>query len=126
MTANYEFPCSPSENQYRVFPDHLENDESIFFHGTSEQNACSILSGGFQINGTLSSVSFSTNSSLALGYACTKRLEQGGRGAVLAVRFRNTSPPEIATEPFGIHVYDLNIEHKIEGICWVPDDYQHT
>jgi len=34
----YPFPSAPERNEYRLFPDDMENDEHIFFHGTAEKN----------------------------------------------------------------------------------------
>ena len=70
MPICYPFPGASEENGYRLFPDHLENDEFVAFHGTAEANLSSIIDSGFIFAGSLQSLSFAKSSALALGYAC--------------------------------------------------------
>lgn len=118
----------PSEaNEYRLFPDELENDDEIFFHGTAAENLASILKDGFKISkilGTLPSLSFAKNSSLALRYACEKRTDASTKGCVIAVRFDQIDKSRIRVEPFGLHVYDFQEQPVIVGYCIIPEDYK--
>src|SRR3712207_2304137 len=91
----YLFQGANEEGGYRLFPDELEDDEYVFFHGTAEGNLQSILENGFRIAGSLPSVSFARNSSLALRYACNSRSENSPRGCVIAVRFHCLKKPGI-------------------------------
>jgi len=119
----YEFPGAGEENGYRLFPDAMENDDHIFFHGTAETNLASILSNGFRISGNLQSVSFARNSSLSLRYACEARSISSPRGVIIAAKFDGLNKPHIAQESFGIHVYNLDAQPRIVGYCFVPADY---
>ncbi|MEZ0084931.1 hypothetical protein ABIF72_007429 [Bradyrhizobium japonicum] len=56
---------APSGN-YNVFPETLENDPDIYFHGTAASALKPIITNGFKPANTLYSVSFSATSSLAL------------------------------------------------------------
>jgi hypothetical protein len=62
----YPFPEDPSRNDYRLFPDELENDALVLFHGTAEKDLASILKDGFRPPGQLASTSFANNSSVPL------------------------------------------------------------
>lgn len=119
----YPFPSAPEENEYRIFPDAMENDGLIFFHGTAEKNLASIVDNGFRISGNLSSVSFARNSSLSLRYASEVRDDSSPCGVVLAVRFDCLNKPHIVQEGFGLHVYDLSVRPQIVGYCVVPANY---
>ncbi len=83
----HKFLCDLENLEYCLFPDEMEKDEQIFFHGTTEKNFVSIIATGFRISGDLSSISFARNSSLSLKYACQYRCDDSPRGAVLAVRY---------------------------------------
>jgi hypothetical protein len=54
----YPFNGANEENCYRLFPDEIENDEQVFFHGTAEGNLQSIIGDGFRIPDQLKSISF--------------------------------------------------------------------
>ena len=68
MIKEYKFQLLGEESNYRQFPDEIENNSHILFHGTAEVNFEDIKEQGFQpkISGELSSISFAKNSSLAL------------------------------------------------------------
>jgi hypothetical protein len=119
----YPFPSTPEKNEYRLFPDDMENDGQIFFHGTAEQNFSSIVNNGFRISGNLLSVSFARNSSLPLRYACESRSISSPCGVVLAVRYACLNKPHIVKENFGLHVYNLDEQPKIIGYCVIPANY---
>jgi hypothetical protein len=119
----YEF-LDPSEgNGYLLFPESLESNEHIFFHGTAETNLASILKTGFKISGILPSVSFAKRSSLSLKYACESRCLTSPRGVVIAAMFECLNSPHIARESFGIHVYGFDTQPFIVGYCIVPASY---
>jgi hypothetical protein len=122
----YPFPSAPERNEYRLFPDDMENDEHIFFHGTAEKNLASIVSYGFRISGDLPSVSFAKNSSLSLRYACEGRNDSAPCGVVLAVRYACLNKPGIVQESFGLHVYNFDEQPQIVGYCVVPASYVFT
>jgi hypothetical protein len=119
----YPFQGANEEVGYRLFPDELEDDDHVFFHGTAEENLQSIVDNGFRITGSLPSVSFARGSGLALQYACKARSDTSPNGCVLAVRFRYLTKPGITSEPFGIHVYKLDQQPMIIGYCIVPAGY---
>lgn len=123
MPIGYSFLGASAENGYCLFPDYLENDELVAFHGTAEANLSSILANGFT-RGCLPSVSFAKSSSLALRYACEARTEASPNGCVLAVRFGLLNRPGIAVEHSVIHVYKLDEQPAVIGYCVVPADYQ--
>jgi hypothetical protein len=123
-----EYPfCRPTEeNEYRVFPDEMENDQHIFFHGTAKANLQSILRDGFKIPVTdPKSVSFARDSSLTLVYASTPRSEPPREGCIIAVRFDDPQSPRIVPEHFGIHVSRQDALPHIMGWCIVPETYKH-
>ena len=119
----YEFPCAIEESGYQVFPDVLENDDHIFFHGTAETNLALILTKGFRISGNLRSVSFARNSSLSLKYACEARCKSSPKGVVIATKFDCLNKPNIVQESFGLHVCKFDVQPYIVGYCFVPADY---
>jgi hypothetical protein len=121
----FPFPSDPESADYRLFPDDLESDALVFFHGTAESKLQSILENGFRISGPLPSVSFGRNSSLCLGYACNARGGLSPKGVVIAVRFWRLGGPHIVQESFGLHVYDLSNPPQIIGYCVVPESYTH-
>jgi hypothetical protein len=123
-----EYPFkTPRDNQYRVFPDELENDPEIFFHGTEERVLEAIRSDGFKFPDPpkAQSVSFARDSSLALGYASDKRSIASPKGCVIAVRFGVDNRSLRREEPFGIHVDSFDPQPEIVGYCIVPADYDH-
>ena len=111
-------------NEYRLFPDEIEDDAHIFFHGTAATNLESILKDGFKIPDTLPSVSFARQSSLPLRYACAARSQASPKGCVLAVQFDDVHRPGIKSESFGIHVYSFDEQPRVLGYCFVPEDYK--
>jgi hypothetical protein len=60
MIKEYKFQSLGEESNYRQFPDELENNSHILFHGTAEVNFENIKKQGFQpkTGGELSSISF--------------------------------------------------------------------
>lgn len=60
MIKEYKFQSLGEESNYRQFPDELENNSHILFHGTAEVNFENIKKQGFQLkaDGELSSNSF--------------------------------------------------------------------
>jgi len=117
----YLFRGASEENGYRLFPAELESDDLVAFHGTAETNLRSIIDNGFTFAGSLHSLSFAKNSSLALKYACDARTEASPNGCVLAVRF--ASLDNVVVETSIIHVHRLDQQPEVIGYCVVPADY---
>ena len=121
----FNFPKYPIEQDYKIFPEELENNSSVYFHGTSERIFQFIKKDGFRIVEGAPSLSFSRESSLALRYACEKRDETSPNGIVIAVEY-STNLPFIKQEYFGIHVYSTDVQPLIIGYCIVPANYNHS
>lgn len=119
----HSFILPRSDDCYLLFPDDLENDPLVLFHGTAAINLPSILSEGFSPKKALTSSSFSNQSSLSLRYACESRCEESPDGVVIAVRFEATNIPGIRQEPFGVHLDDHRIQPVIFSYCIVPAGY---
>ena len=119
-----EFPFggASEQNEYRVFPEELESDEHVLFHGTAEARLPSILANGFAPGRRLPSVSFAHKSSLPLRYACEARRPESPCGVVIAVRFDDLTNPFVVRDAVGAHVYN-NVQPEIIGYCVVPADY---
>lgn len=117
-------PCE--KTGYRMFPDELENDDDVFYHGTSEANRQPILEGGFKIIGKLPSVSFAKSKVLALDYACKKRSDTSPKGCVFAVRFEREENPAVVRDAVGIHLYREDRQPDIVGYCVVPATFVLT
>ncbi len=119
----YPFPQCPAEYDYRLFPNDLEDDDLVFFHGTARGNLLGILEKGFKIPENLPSISFARNSNLALKYACDKRCNSSLDGVVIAVQFDCIDEPYIKKESFGLHVGNFDHHPQILGYCVVPSSY---
>jgi hypothetical protein len=119
----HKFPCDPENQEYCLFPDEMEKDEQIFFHGTAEKNFASIIATGFRISGNLPSISFARNSCLSLKYACECRGDDSPRGVVLAVRYVCLNNQSITQESFGLHVYCFDEQPEIVAYCIIPENY---
>lgn len=115
----YEFPCPNEENGYKIFPNILEDDPLVYFHGTSLKNLESIISGGFKSFPPLSSVSYAKQSNYSLSHWYSKRGATED-GVVFAVRFETLAAPGIKENNLDIHVYDLKIQPDIIGYCIIP------
>ncbi len=123
----YVFPRQLREMGYRVFPANLENDETVFFHATPEKNKNEIIANGFRFdpNG-LQSMSFGTNSTVALNYAIAKRETQPGDWCILVVRYEEIA--ESKRFDFGgdeLHDYTLQTQPIILGYSKIPASYRH-
>jgi hypothetical protein len=119
-----EFTQPTEERSYKVFPEVFENDPNVFFHGTSEEAAKSIMLNGFQPQGELKSSSFAKNSSYPLGYACTKR-GMGNRGAILAVKFERLDEPGIRLGVDFLYLDNQQIQPEVIAYCYIPSHYRH-
>lgn len=126
QTSPIEYPfLGVSENNgYRVFPNELENDPLVAFHGTARVNLPSILDQGFAFTRTLKSLSFAKNSSLALSYACKARTSNSPDGCILVVRFDSLEKRGIGVEHSIIYVTKLDEQPEVIGYCIIPADYQ--
>ena len=118
----YNFPDSPEDSAYQLFPDVLENDPNVFFHGTAASNLTSIIRNGFRATKKLCSVSFVTTSPVALKYACDSRGTPPQDGVVIAVRFDDLTI--LAYSGNVVHLHDLTKQPQIIGTCVVPADYK--
>ena len=107
---------------YRVFPDVLENEEYVCFHGTAEENLHSIIKEGFSIVGNLPSVSFARSSSLALKYACEGRTDQAKKGCIIVVRF--DSFEHVVAEASVVHVFRNDLMPTVVGYSIIPANYE--
>ena len=125
MATEYPFlPDNLEASSYRLFPEDLEADDNVFFHGTSRAKAAQICSNGFRACGSLKSVSFARKSSLALMYACKGRGPESPDGCVLAVRYNSLEREGIRLELDILHDDTLNSQPEIIGYCIVPKSYQ--
>ena len=122
----YNFPWPNDTNGYNLFPEDIENDPLVAFHGTAESHLNSIIRDGFKIEGNLPSVAFAKNSALSLGYAANKRQTGSPNGVVIAVRFDSLSPPCVVEEIACIYLYCQNKQPKIIGYCIIPESYMHV
>lgn len=121
----YPFPLDPEEVSYCVFPACMEDDPHIFFHGTNKVFLQSILTNGFSIQENLPSVSFSKQSSLALGYACKRRSEAAPGGCIIAVRYSDLSASNLEREVSTLLDRTCDPQPEIVGYCLVPASYDH-
>jgi len=124
------FPPNLEDTQYRVFPEELEQDELVLFHGTAFENLASINENGFRLpdpNGDnpLRGVSFARHSALALSHAMTQRNTHPGDYCILAVRYPSFDFPHICLDGLDIvHDYQLVPQPERVGFCIVPASYQ--
>lgn len=127
------------ENGYKVFLAEYEDNKEIVFHGTNYSFFEKIKAEGFKINGDLPSISFASNSAVALGYACDKRNDDSC-GVVLAL---NISSYKVVNEDDNLyerrdgelpitksgsvyHLYKYEEKLDIIAYCLIPKEYQHT
>jgi hypothetical protein len=119
----FQFANPTDETGYRCFPQEMEDDQLIFFHGTAASNLRPILAEGFRPVRALTSISFARTSDLALRYACESRTAVSPEGCIIMVRFSNVEQSGITAEQFGVHVHDLSMIPEIIGYCIVPAAY---
>jgi hypothetical protein len=130
----YEFDAKKvRERDYRVFCDELEDNPSIWFHGTGKEEAERIRNAGFKPPGTpetasvgnLASVSFAKRSSTALQYASKGTLDDPpSGGCIFVVEFETFDG--VSREGDVIYVYRQDRMPKIIGYCCVPATYRHA
>ena len=122
----YEFPSPDQHKGYALFPEELENDPYVLFHGTAEKNLKSIINQGFKAFPPLASVSYAKQSSSCLGHVCSKRSSQHSENdVVIAVRFISLDLQGIVQNHSDIHVYKPEIQPEIIGYCVIPSSYNH-
>jgi len=124
----YPFPKDPENSGYRLFPDQVENDEHVFFHGTAACNLRSILDNGFSIPKPpkAPSVSFAKSSALSLKYASDSRTKESPEGCVIAVRYPKLDRRGIRVEVSILYDDTCDPQPDIIGYCIVPACYQHV
>lgn len=124
MILEYPFPWPDEHKGYRVFPEEMENDQLIAFHGTSRTNLDFIINDGFKFASSLQSLSFAKQSPSSLSHACSRRTGISPEGVVIAVRFAPPIPrPYVTVEISDIHVYRLDEQPEVIGYCIVPADF---
>jgi hypothetical protein len=139
------FPYQPpflkgelENNQYRIFSELYENDQTIAFHGTNYLSFKAIDMGGFKIPNNPPSISLSEKSNCALKYACDKRYADYC-GVVLAVDIsaykvvnegdsyqRQDGELPIVKSGNAYHLYKYEDKLDIIAYCLIPKEYQHT
>ncbi len=130
MMTEYPFPTDLEDRSYCVFPDELEQDDLVLFHGTPLENLASIRGNGFRLprpddNNPLTGVSFARKSSLAFSHAMNKRKSHLGDYCIIAVRYMSMDFPHIVNDGAGIvHDYKLDPLPQCVGFCIVPESYQ--
>ena len=122
----FQFPADPNNTGYSLFPEHLEENPNVFFHGTAASNLPSIFERGFIPAPPLESVSFAKASSVALGYACSKRSSNSPEGCVIAVHYGEINRSGIAVETAVLYDYTRVPPPIIIGYCIVPATYSHV
>lgn len=125
MIKEYEFQALGEENSYQQFPDEIETNNHILFHGTAEAHFENIKKQGFQpkADGELSSISFAKSSSLALNYACADRNDFSPKGIIIVVDISKIKQECIVEQSFGIHL-SPKFQPEIIGYCLVPENYK--
>lgn len=125
--TEYPFPKPNEINGYCLFPASLENEELVVFHGTTKSNLESIIENNFKVSGELKSISFSSNSNLALSYGCDKRSKQSPEGVVLAVKLQSLNKPHVVSSGGVILLYRPEQEPpRILAYCIIPATYVHS
>lgn len=117
------FPGADEDRGYRIYPQDLEEDPAVFFHGTSERNLDSIIQNGFWLGPKSGSTSFAHQSDLALRWAADARKQVGEAGCVIAVRITNPTANGIRKEGFGVDVWSLAAMPTPEAFCIIPSNY---
>lgn len=137
LMKKHQFPLSIIDTDYKVFPNELEDDQGILFHGTKATNFKSILQDGFRSaadlnsdldnSDNLGSVSYAKQSTGSLHAICTNPDygKTGFKFVIFAVKFETLNSPKIRINPSDIHVFDKEIQPKIIGYCCIPTDYVH-
>jgi len=129
----FEFPWPNQDKGYQLFPNELESDPLVFFHGTHQRNLESICKNGFlsaseleNDKTRLTSVSYATDSSHCLGHVCNNRpTDNQDVYVVFAVRFETINHQRIRINESDIHVDDKAIKPEIIGYCVIPSNYLH-
>lgn len=122
----YEFQWPDQHKGYALFPEELEDDPCVLFHGTAEKNLPLIIKEGFKAFQPLDSVSYAKKSSASLGHVCSKRsVQHSENDVVIAVRFTSLNSQGIVENHSDIYVYKHEIQPEIIGFCIVPSSYSH-
>jgi len=119
----YLFPDNMEDKEYRVFPEKIENDTNIFFHGTALEKLNNILLQGFIPQPPLGSVSYAKTSNGAICHAAKHK-----NGIIIAVRFADLKAPGLKIEISMAHTYlapEKREEPVIIGVCKIPGEYKH-
>ena len=85
----YEFPWPDESKGYKLFPEELENDPLVLFHGTSEKNLEPIANDGFKACLPLESVSYAKSSISCLSHICRKRSHSTSDDVVVIAGTKN-------------------------------------
>src|SRR5262245_23019848 len=123
--TEYKFPAKPGENGFRLFPDKVEDDPNVVFHGTPYRNFDSIIAENVWLTGKSKCASYANKSAGALQYACSNR--QGAQGCIFVAQFKcNEGVKGIAVEVSHTHVYIEDARPEIIGFMVVPKEYLHV
>ncbi len=111
------------ESDFGYFEKSIEDDPTVFFHGTSYENAEAILLDGFKPSQSLGLVYFTSKSRFAMQWA-SAHFPMSER-CILAVKFEK--PLEV---PFIKDGEDLKIQGNVDSsmilqVCKVPEKYQY-
>jgi len=130
MMAEFPFPTDLEYRSFCVFPDELEQDDLVLFHGTPLKNFANIAENGFSLpspndDNPLTGVSFARRSSSAFNHAMNKRKSHPGNYCIIAVRYLSMDFPHIVNDGTGlVHDYKLDPLPQCVGVCVVPESYQ--
>ena len=124
---NLEFVAPDENNNYCIFPEQYENDNTIAFHGTSMEFFESIINSGLASAkllgfGELTSVSYVMNSNAALAHVCERFLEFDR--VIFAVSLKSIKKETIVPSTSVFYVHDPNQQPKIIAYCVVPKGFQ--
>ncbi|WP_041466180.1 hypothetical protein [Chlorobaculum parvum] len=134
--VKYDFEV---KDGYSLFPEHLENDDLVFFHGSPMKNFKSICQNGFKSGSelrisSLTSVTYTMKSIGAFNHVCSIR-QSGEDMVVFAVFFKKEDlerhldvqkrVPIVVREYAEIKVYDSDIQPSRIGYSIVPAHYRH-
>jgi hypothetical protein len=117
----YPYTKPAEDSDFCLFPDCLEDDDLVFFHGTLDKNRQDIIRDGFRPapDGDLVRVTYATVSKDTLQQMFYKLKDDGDR-CVFAVRFESTSGPEFCQEGPLMRVHKTGPQPTVVGYMVIP------